>query len=167
MCPTSFVTELETSKRVEPPEPARRRRFTIAHELGHAVLEKTAPYMPHHGRELESICDRIATEILVPRDELRAMIRQPITLREIARIAAIFQALLTTTALRCVELFDVIVGQYDEPDLDWLFTPIGVSQGPIRLQSASLLKEHAVTQRGEIECSIQFGRDNHQVMYLQ
>jgi|SRR5579872_3209240 len=150
-----------------PHEPVRRRRFTIAHEIGHAVLEKTAPYVPHHGRELESICDRIATEILVPRDELQVTIRQPITLREVARIAAIFEASLTTTALRCVELFDLIVGQYEAPDIDWLFTPMGVSQGAIRVQIASLLKEHAFTQRGEIECPIQIGRGNHQEMYLQ
>jgi len=150
-----------------PHEPSRRRRFTIAHELGHAVFEKTRPYVPHHGRELESICDRIATEILVPRDELRAMIHQPITLREVARIAAIFEASLTTTALRCVEFFDLIVGQYDAPDLDWLFTPMGIAQGPIRVQIASLLKEHAITERGEIEYPVQIGRDHHQVMYVQ
>lgn len=43
-----------------------RRRFTIAHELGHAFFESTGPGCPRHGLELERICDLFAVELLMP-----------------------------------------------------------------------------------------------------
>ena len=45
-----------------------RRRFTIAHELGHAVFEGTGPNCPRFGRELEEICNLLAAEFLMPRE---------------------------------------------------------------------------------------------------
>src|SRR5262249_44160125 len=44
-----------------------RKRFTIAHEIGHAILEGTGPGSPRFGSELERICDMLATELLMPR----------------------------------------------------------------------------------------------------
>lgn len=43
-----------------------RRRFTIAHELGHAFFETTGPNWPRKGAELERICDLLAVELLMP-----------------------------------------------------------------------------------------------------
>src|SRR5580698_50481 len=37
-----------------------RRRFTIAHELGHAFFERSGPGCPRRGKELERICDLFA-----------------------------------------------------------------------------------------------------------
>jgi Zn-dependent peptidase ImmA (M78 family) len=56
--------------------PKTRRRFTVAHELGHIVLEKYLPHispennMVHRGYQrstsLEKTVDRIASELLMP-----------------------------------------------------------------------------------------------------
>jgi len=43
-----------------------RQRFTIAHEIGHLIFEKTGANPPRVGRELERLCDMLATEILLP-----------------------------------------------------------------------------------------------------
>jgi hypothetical protein len=45
---------------------AGRRRFTIAHELGHAFFEHTGRNCPRRGEELERICDLFAVELLMP-----------------------------------------------------------------------------------------------------
>jgi hypothetical protein len=43
-----------------------RRRFTIAHELGHALLVREGLKLPHRGDEVERVCDLLASEILMP-----------------------------------------------------------------------------------------------------
>ena len=86
-------------------ESSNRRRFTIAHEIGHAVFEKTGPYVPRRGHELEEICDRIAVELLIPEWELRTTVRTPITIGQLSRTAELFQASLTMTALRVRRVF--------------------------------------------------------------
>jgi hypothetical protein len=50
--------------------PVGRRRFTIAHELGHAFFESTGPGCPRVGEELERICDRFAAALLLPAAQL-------------------------------------------------------------------------------------------------
>lgn len=150
-----------------PHEPQRRRRFTIAHELGHAFFEKTGPYVPHHGRELECICDRIATEILIPQAELHKAVRAPVTLREVGRLAKMFDASITTTALRCWDLFDVTVGQFEDDEISWLFTPSGVPRRTLRSQMLTLVKQFATTDTGEVECLALIGKNDERTMYLQ
>ena len=59
---------------------AGRRRFTIAHELGHAVFESTGSGRPRTGKELERLCDKLAAAILMPRDSFRAHVGSAITL---------------------------------------------------------------------------------------
>src|SRR5580704_14110342 len=48
---------------------ASRRRFTVAHELAHVIFETTGPNCPTRGRELERLCDMLASEILMPQNE--------------------------------------------------------------------------------------------------
>jgi IrrE N-terminal-like domain len=44
-----------------------RRRFTIAHELCHAIFANSGRGWPRTGSELEEICERFAAELLMPR----------------------------------------------------------------------------------------------------
>src|SRR5256885_9262960 len=44
-----------------------RRRFTIAHELAHGMFDQPGRRFPRTGKELERLCDMIATELLMPR----------------------------------------------------------------------------------------------------
>lgn len=50
--------------------PIGRRRFTIAHELGHAFFEQSGPHCPRRGKELERICDLFAVELLMPKEQM-------------------------------------------------------------------------------------------------
>lgn len=56
----------------------RRRRFTIAHEIGHLVLWQAAGAVTKlrdrktpAGNEVEEVCNKIGAEILAPRNEIR------------------------------------------------------------------------------------------------
>lgn len=81
-----------------------RRRFTIAHELGHALLEKSGRGAPRHGRELERLCDRVAVEILLPRDRVDQEFPASPRLADIERVSRQFRVSLSATALRAAEL---------------------------------------------------------------
>ncbi len=95
-----------------------RRRFTIAHELGHFVL-------PGHGGS-NSVCksddietlrtgapaqeidaNRFSAELLLPADELRPIVKREYASTALAKkIAAQFQTSLTAAAQKCVSLSD-------------------------------------------------------------
>ena len=80
-----------------------RRRFTIAHELGHAVIEGLGSGRPRHGRELETICNMIAAELLLPRKVVQPFLVKP-NLVALFRLAQVFDVSLRTAAIRCKEL---------------------------------------------------------------
>jgi hypothetical protein len=80
-----------------------RRRFTIAHELAHALFEQSGPGCPRHGKELESICDMLAGELLMPTWAVKPLLNacDPKT---VLQIASSFGVSRQTTAIRCKEL---------------------------------------------------------------
>jgi Zn-dependent peptidase ImmA (M78 family) len=80
-----------------------RQRFTIAHELGHAVFARTGPSFPTHGAELERICDMIATELLMPRQTFLAKLDHHWNTSTVVALAREFETSLAATALRCLE----------------------------------------------------------------
>ncbi len=53
-------------------DPFIRRRFTVAHELGHWILADNAP---PSGERIEIWCDRFAGEVLVPRGILAPLLK--------------------------------------------------------------------------------------------
>lgn len=67
-----------------------RQRFTIAHELGHVLIEGTGAHAPRAGRELERVCDLIATELLMPSCRFQERLPVTLTLSEIWRLARDF-----------------------------------------------------------------------------
>jgi Zn-dependent peptidase ImmA (M78 family) len=99
----------------------RRRRFTIAHEIGHYVL-------PGHGisrafcsqarvgllskstNEFESAANQFAGEFLLPRTAVKAMIGElGVSIDTCELVSECFQTSFTAAAVRCVELSDVTV----------------------------------------------------------
>lgn len=96
-----------------------RRRFTIAHEVAHAVFERTGPHCPRKGKELEKLCDMIASQILVPDSTLRREAKPPIDLDEVKRLARLFQVSQTTMALRCCDHFPIVCGKVTDGQVDW------------------------------------------------
>lgn len=96
-----------------------RRRFTIAHEVAHAVFERTGLHCPRQGKELEKICDMIASQILVPDYVLRAEARRPVDLTEVKRLAQRFDVSQTMMALRCCDHFPIVCGKATDCEVDW------------------------------------------------
>ena len=96
-----------------------RRRFTICHELAHAYFEGTGPNVPRTGRELERLCNMIATELLLPSDTLRAHAGTMLNLDGIVELARRFQVSLTSTVIRLHEFFGVSAFLMDGEELAW------------------------------------------------
>jgi hypothetical protein len=99
--------------------PAGRRRFTIAHEMGHAVLEKTGPNVPRHGREVERLCDMFAVELLMPKQLFIDRARGEVSTRRILEMADEFRTSVTTTGMRYAELFGVTVFALEDSKVLW------------------------------------------------
>ncbi len=80
-----------------------RRRFTIAHELGHAFFERSGPNCPRRGKELERICDLFAVELLMPREQTASVVDDPGP-RSVLTLADRFEVSLTAAMYRYTEV---------------------------------------------------------------
>ena len=98
----------------------QRQRFTIAHEIGHAVFERTGQHCPRRGGELERICDMIASEILAPREAIISNVRLPVQMAEISRLSKLFDVSVTAMAIRCAGIFELTTFQEEFGELDWI-----------------------------------------------
>lgn len=96
-----------------------RRRFTIAHEMGHALLEHTGSPVPRHGKELERLCDIFAVELLMPKPVFIDSARGEISTQRILDIARQFRTSVATTGLRYAELCDVSVFGFQDSRVIW------------------------------------------------
>jgi len=97
-----------------------RKRFTIAHELGHAFFETTGPNPPRSGVELERLCDMIAAELLMPRQIFdRAAVELGFSLESIQTLSRRFNTSMETTALRLADLKTCTVFVADRRGAVW------------------------------------------------
>lgn len=104
--------------------PEGRRRFTIAHEFGHAVFEQTGPNCPRHGAELERICDMLASEFLMPSEVFMTRLNLNIHPTEIFRLAREFGTSIAATSVRCAQLLGVSIFQINDAEFEWGFGAI-------------------------------------------
>lgn len=83
--------------------PPTRKRFTLAHEIGHMLLGKPGLRSScGHDHELERECDAIAAELLMPTDDARTFVKslgQP-SPEKLKAIAAQYSVSLQTAAIR-------------------------------------------------------------------
>lgn len=86
--------------------PPGRRRFTIAHELGHAFFEQTGRNSPRRGAELERICDLFAVELLMPEQLTKNCLRSAEP-RSVFDIASRFEVSISAAMYRFTELSGV------------------------------------------------------------
>lgn len=90
---------------------AARQRYTIAHELGHYVIEAWTGYRPSTRRDywlLETACQRFAADLLAPRQvvesALGAAVPSPVALMEaIDRLIAMTDLSLEAAARRTID----------------------------------------------------------------
>ncbi len=81
--------------------PGERQRFTLAHELGHLLLEVSA------GREGEKLCHRFASAFLMPAQTVVREIgprRHALPVRELFRLKVLFGVSAQAVAYRCRDL---------------------------------------------------------------
>jgi hypothetical protein len=92
---------------------ARRKRFSIAHELGHwryhrgkTLVCRVDEYRPRDGRSAEKVADTYAADLLMPRYLFlaRAAALGSVTFDSISRLGRLFQTSLTATAIRLIDL---------------------------------------------------------------
>jgi hypothetical protein len=110
-------------------QPHSRQRFTVAHELAHVILARSGRNAPREGRDVERLCDMLATECLMPTALFEAEIPRQLTFRAISALADRFDTSLTATALRCAELRSACVFCVDGERVTWGYG--GVRPGPM------------------------------------
>ncbi len=96
-----------------------RRRFTIAHEMGHAIFETIDPNNSQRGEELERICDLLASEILMPTGVFLDHLGKQLSLQKIFELSRVFKTSLTATAIRCSELRQATVFEVEGRTVVW------------------------------------------------
>lgn len=116
--------------------PLIQRRFTIAHELGHAVLALSGRNYPRAGEEVERICDMLAAEFLMPTVEFRRRLGQAPTAEKILDLATLFKAPLYSVAIRAAEFQDLSVFTLEDGLITWAFGT--VRKGPLYKNSLYL-----------------------------
>ncbi|MDB5620418.1 ImmA/IrrE family metallo-endopeptidase [Tardiphaga sp.] len=91
----------------------RRKRFSIAHELGHwrfhrgqTLVCRVDEYQPREGRSPEKVADAYAADLLMPRYIFEPMARQieKFDFASIRGLADAFKSSLTATSIRLIEL---------------------------------------------------------------
>ena len=95
-----------------------RRRFTLAHELGHAFFESTGR-RPHPSQELEVLCDKFAAEFLMPRKTFISHAGRTPNLNRIRELEKIFQTSVLSTLSRAVDVFGYRAMEYRDGDIVW------------------------------------------------
>ncbi|MEM9165413.1 MAG: ImmA/IrrE family metallo-endopeptidase [Planctomycetota bacterium] len=94
-----------------------RRRFTMAHELGHALLHQLVPasrrfetrslFLSVGADGEERLCDALAAELLMPRQQFCAAAEgQPFGIGLVGRLAQQFRTSITATMRRYCEVVD-------------------------------------------------------------
>ena len=98
--------------------PSSRRRFTIAHELGHAVFERLG-MRPRPSWELERICDKFAAEFLMPRETFRFYAGPEPSLRRIRELCSTFNTSLQATICRAGNIYNYRAFESREDTVVW------------------------------------------------
>jgi Zn-dependent peptidase ImmA (M78 family) len=97
-----------------------RQRFTIAHELGHAVLETHGlGEPPRSGRAVETLCDRFAAELLMPSSMFERELRDGISLERLISLQRRYGTSLRATSIRCSQMTPMEIYVADSRDLLW------------------------------------------------
>src|SRR5258708_37500082 len=81
-----------------------RARFTIAHEVAHAIIDPYGVKPTKRSPALERACDALAAAILMPASAFAQCLGQPPNLDDLRHAANKFQVSLHAAAIRCEQL---------------------------------------------------------------
>ena len=124
-----------------------RRRFTVAHEMAHALLETSGRNCPRVGKELERLCDIIAAELLMPRKVFLECAGPTVSVGGVFELARTFGLSLSATAIRCAELKGVSAFEIDGDAVTWGHGVI--KRGPV--QTLDYVVRHALLRALSLE----------------
>jgi hypothetical protein len=96
-----------------------RKRFTIAHEIGHAIVLQSGPKCPTRGRELERICDMFAVELLMPESTFLHQAQAEPSAQAVKELATKFQTSLAAAGIRYANLKAVTVFLVEDDRVVW------------------------------------------------
>jgi Zn-dependent peptidase ImmA (M78 family) len=96
-----------------------RRRFTIAHELGHAILELSGRNCPRTGPEVERICDLLASEILMPGEIFTKAADGQVLAEKTIELAETFKASLSAVCIRYAKLKSASIFRAAHGQVNW------------------------------------------------
>ena len=113
-----------------------RKRFTIAHEIGHAVLQSSGKGAPRHGVELERICDKFAAELLMPAAHFRANCGAAPSMSRVLHLSKIYRTSLSSTAIRFAQLFGATTFEVSDGEISWAYGVI--TKGPLARKDPTL-----------------------------
>lgn len=129
-----------------------RRRFTIAHEMGHALLNSLGHRLPHSGPEVERLCDKVAAEILMPRDAFLRLLGDGLTIERLFDLRRAFEVSLSAVAYRCYGLRRDSCFEIHNGNVSW---GAGlVTKGPFHLIETGLrlgIDESDSKEKGNVE----------------
>ena len=111
-------------------QPHARQRFTVAHELGHVILEKTGRGAPRAGKGAERVCDMLAAALLMPKHEFELRVPDRVKFVDIRRLARTFDASMTATAIRCAHFRSICIFGVTGDRVTWGYG--GVRPGAVR-----------------------------------
>lgn len=152
-----------------------RRRFTLAHELGHAFFEKTGR-RPHPSRELERLCDKFAAEFLMPRRVFVSHAGPEPDLRRVRELCKVFETGLLATLGRVADIYRYRAIEVWDGEIVWsrrLSTPVlhqvrdrlDALSGDVRTEVVDL-HERGGYSRWSIDWDA-LGGENHRVALLR
>ena len=105
--------------------PRTRKRFTLAHELGHAVFETTGR-RPKPSWELERLCDKLAAEFLMPRDVFVNHAGRRPDLGRIRDLCKTFDTGLLSTLCRAGDVYGYRAFELQGDEMEWRYRLHGI-----------------------------------------
>ena len=107
-----------------------RKRFTIAHEMAHLLFELSGRNPPRTGKEVERLCDLLASEILMPAHHLLNRLDEEPAPYRVVQLSQSFGTSVQAAAIRYSDLKKVSVFQIEGDNVIW-GTGV-VRKGPVK-----------------------------------
>lgn len=148
-----------------------RRRFTIAHELGHVVFEQTGRNPPRHGLEVEKYCDQLASAFLMPYGAFLASVGDLPSIASVLAASRVHRVSMTAGFWRLCHLKRMLAFEINKDRVVWSCGLSSRTMAELRTQLRELLdaarRGYSGSTNVEVMLNSGFRRFNIECMNLQ